>query len=74
MRHTTRQINGVIRWANLHLLFWRSPVPFVTQWRSDARFVAVAIMGCIPDRRIAATRTQEACSAHALAQTLPSRR
>ena len=28
--HATRQVSGSILWANLHLLFWLSLVPFVT--------------------------------------------
>lgn len=32
MIHATREINGGIMWANLHLLFWLSLVPFVTRW------------------------------------------
>jgi len=32
MLHATRQINGVIMWANLHLLFWLSLVPVATGW------------------------------------------
>ena len=32
MIHATRAINGGIMWANLHLLFWLSLVPFVTRW------------------------------------------
>src|SRR3990167_9071245 len=27
-----KRINGAIMWANLHLLFWLSLVPFVTAW------------------------------------------
>ena len=30
--HATKRINGQIMWANLHLLFWLSLVPFVTSW------------------------------------------
>jgi TMEM175 potassium channel family protein len=30
--HATERINGRILWANLHLLFWLSLVPFVTDW------------------------------------------
>ncbi len=30
--HAARSINGGIMWANLHLLFWLSLVPFVTGW------------------------------------------
>src|SRR5207244_11214263 len=26
--HATREVNGPIMWANLHLLFWQSLVPF----------------------------------------------
>jgi uncharacterized membrane protein len=32
MLHMTSRINGAILWANLHLLFWLSLVPFVTAW------------------------------------------
>jgi uncharacterized membrane protein len=28
----TRQINGAVMWANLHLLFWLSLIPFATSW------------------------------------------
>ncbi len=33
--HATRQINGRIMWANLHLLFWLSLIPFVTSWLGE---------------------------------------
>jgi uncharacterized membrane protein len=29
------QVNGTIMWANLHLLFWLSLVPFVTGWMGE---------------------------------------
>jgi uncharacterized membrane protein len=32
MLHMVRRINGGILWANLHLLFWISLFPFVTDW------------------------------------------
>ncbi len=32
MLHTVQQVNGNILWANLHLLFWLSLIPFVTGW------------------------------------------
>src|SRR5216117_1777929 len=35
MLHTTTRINGKILWANLHLLFWLSLVPFATGWMGD---------------------------------------
>ncbi len=31
----TGHINGTILWANLHLLFWLSLVPFVTNWMGE---------------------------------------
>ena len=32
MLHASDRINGTVLWANLHLLFWLSLVPFVTGW------------------------------------------
>jgi uncharacterized membrane protein len=32
MLNVTSRINGGILWANLHLLFWLSLIPFVTRW------------------------------------------
>src|SRR4051794_34094941 len=39
--HATQQINGRIMWANLHLLFWQSLVPFVTGWMGENHFDAL---------------------------------
>jgi uncharacterized membrane protein len=30
--HTVRRVNGLILWANTHLLFWLSLTPFATEW------------------------------------------
>jgi uncharacterized membrane protein len=38
--HITKRVNGRILWANLHLLFWLSLVPFVTRWMGDTKFAA----------------------------------
>ena len=35
MLHATERINGAILWANLHLLFWLSLVPFATGWMGE---------------------------------------
>jgi len=40
MLHATRRVNGRILWANLHLLFWLSLVPFVTAWMGENHFGA----------------------------------
>jgi uncharacterized membrane protein len=38
MLHATDRINGAILWANLHLLFWLSLVPFTTGWMGENQF------------------------------------
>jgi len=41
MLHTVQRVNGSILWANLHLLFWLSLVPFVTGWMGENHFAAM---------------------------------
>jgi uncharacterized membrane protein len=36
-----RRVNGRILWANLHLLFWLSLIPFVTGWMGENHFAAL---------------------------------
>jgi uncharacterized membrane protein len=38
-----QHINGRVMWANLHLLFWLSLIPFVTAWTGENNFVAVPV-------------------------------
>ena len=38
MLQLTESINGVVLWANLHLLFWLSLVPFTTGWMGENHF------------------------------------
>lgn len=38
MLHTCRRVTGGILWANLHLLFWLSLVPFSTGWMGENHF------------------------------------
>ena len=40
MLHVTPRIEGGVLWANLHLLFWLSLVPFVTAWMGENHFAA----------------------------------
>ena len=49
MLHAAGKVNGRILWANLHLLFWLSLVPFVTGWMGENRFEAmpVALYGTV---------------------------
>jgi uncharacterized membrane protein len=41
------KVNGNVLWANMHLLFWISLIPFTTSWMGDNEFVAwpVALYG-----------------------------
>lgn len=39
--HVTRRVTGGVLWANAHLLFWLSLVPFVTAWMAENHFTAV---------------------------------
>ena len=47
--HVTQHIDGRALWANLHLLFWLSLVPFVTAWMGENHFSQwpVALYGSI---------------------------
>lgn len=38
MLHSMTRVNGAILWANLHLLFWLSLVPFSTAWMGEKHF------------------------------------
>jgi uncharacterized membrane protein len=49
MLHVTRRVSGAVLWANLHLLFWLSLVPFVTAWMGENHFAAAptAVYGVV---------------------------
>jgi len=49
MLHATKTVNGPILWANLHLLFWLSLIPFVTGWMGENHFaeIPVALYGAV---------------------------
>ena len=36
--HTVKNVSGGILWANLHLLFWLSLIPFTTAWMGENHF------------------------------------
>ncbi|MFL6469109.1 MAG: TMEM175 family protein [Pyrinomonadaceae bacterium] len=38
MLQATRSVDGAVLWANLHLLFWLSLVPFTTGWMGENHF------------------------------------
>ncbi len=43
MFQTVKHVTGKILWANMHLLFWLSLVPFVTGWMGENHFTSVAV-------------------------------
>jgi uncharacterized membrane protein len=47
--HAVKQVDGRVLWANAHLLFWLSLVPFVTSWMGENHFapVPVALYGAV---------------------------
>jgi uncharacterized membrane protein len=49
MLQATKHVNGKILWANLHLLFWLSLIPFTTGWMGENHFAALptAVYGIV---------------------------
>jgi len=41
--HAVHHVNGATLWANMHLLFWLSLVPFVTGWMDENHFAPVTV-------------------------------
>jgi uncharacterized membrane protein len=82
MLHVTRRVTGGILWANLHLLFWLSLLPFSTGWMGENQFarwptvvyganlLACALAYLILERRIIATEGSEGALARAVGRDL----
>ncbi len=49
LMHAVERVNGGILWANMHLLFWLSLIPFVTGWMGENHFASlpVALYGTV---------------------------
>jgi len=45
MLHVTDHVDGKILWANLHLLFWLSLVPFATAWMGENHYAPIPTSG-----------------------------
>ncbi|HEX5004154.1 MAG TPA: TMEM175 family protein [Gemmatimonadales bacterium] len=43
MMHIVHRVSGGVLWANLHLLFWLSLVPFVTGWMGENHFAPAPV-------------------------------
>src|SRR2546421_6422062 len=41
MLQITQRVTGLILWANLHLLFWLSLIPFATAWLGENEFAPI---------------------------------
>jgi uncharacterized membrane protein len=41
--HAAKTVNGLVLWANLHLLFWISLFPFGTAWVGDTKFAPIPV-------------------------------
>ncbi len=39
--HLVQQVNGAVMWANFHLLFWLSLIPFATAWMGEHGFAPI---------------------------------
>ena len=76
--HATSHISGLVLWANLHLLFWLSLIPFTTRWMSETDFAVLPtatytlIQGLsgaaymLLERTILAAQPPESMLAHAI--------
>ncbi len=43
MLQAVKHVNGTILWANMHLLFWLSLMPFTTGWMGENHFAALPV-------------------------------
>ncbi len=39
--YTVSEVDGLILWANIHLLFWLSLIPFATAWMGENNFATI---------------------------------
>lgn len=44
MFHTVKHVNGAIMWANTHLLFWLSLIPFTTAYMTENHFAKIPVL------------------------------
>lgn len=82
MMHAVEKVSGEILWANLHLLFWLSLIPFVTGWVGENHFAELpmamyggvllmaAIAYFILQNRILAVQRKDSLLAKALGKDL----
>ncbi len=44
LMHLVDRVDGAVLWANLHLLFWLSLIPFTTRWINESEFAQVPVV------------------------------
>jgi uncharacterized membrane protein len=44
LMHTVKQVDGRVLWANGHLLFWLSLLPFVSGWMGENHFASLPVL------------------------------
>jgi uncharacterized membrane protein len=83
--HATEHVSGGVLWANLHLLFWLSLIPFVPGWMGENDFApvptalygVVLLMAAVADwmlqRAILRRHAQDSVLAHALGRDVKGR-
>lgn len=76
--HVSRHVSGSVLWANLHLLFWLSLIPFVTAWMGENEFapaptaaygvvlLCAAIAYLVLQSRLVAVHGRDSTLSHAL--------
>jgi uncharacterized membrane protein len=43
MLHAAKHVDGRVLWANMHLLFWLSLIPFTTGWMGENHFTSLPV-------------------------------
>jgi uncharacterized membrane protein len=73
--HACHRVTGAVLWANLHLLFWLSLVPFVTAWMGENHFESLptAIAYTILQHTLVAVQGPDSVLARAVRRTLKER-
>ena len=44
LMHLVDRVDGAVLWANLHLLFWLSLIPFTTRWMNESDFAQAPVV------------------------------
>ncbi|MGD9720000.1 MAG: TMEM175 family protein [Pirellulales bacterium] len=78
MLHAADRVTGMVLWANLHLLFWLSLIPFATRWMGENHFAVwptavygfVLLMSAIAYAALQTTLLRQCDSNHRLREAV----